>query len=107
MKGYPQGKVFSPFCLVLDGLLLVLNKISYKTVTNADDIATLISGKLDGALSEVMQVMTVATKKDNRSTHSLPFARKKNLNELKDIFLHQKKNTQTCRGEKIFGIYSV
>lgn len=55
MRGCPQGRAVSPLlsCLVVDDLLTYLaNEAGYKSVSHADDIAIIVSGKFSGTVSE-------------------------------------------------------
>lgn len=81
-----------------DGLLQELNKIGRKTIGYAEEKAFVISGKFGGVYQKVMQIaLSYIEDWYNREglsadkTIFIPFTRKNNLSDIRDILLYQKK----------------
>jgi hypothetical protein len=100
-RGCPQGGVLSPllWSLIIDDLILELNKKGYYTVGYADDIAILINLKFQNTVSEVLQ-MALGTVQQwcdrtklyiNPKKTVIPFTRKRNIMGLKEPILFNKR----------------
>jgi hypothetical protein len=92
-RGCPHGCLHSPLLwnLVVDDLILELNKKGDYTVGYADDIAILINGKFPHTVSEVLQTARGRVQQwcdrtnlsmNPKKTGVIPFTRKRNIKGL-------------------------